>query len=744
VTIAAPITLGTPQSWSVDSSTPGSGTASSLVVSGAITGGAANGITFTTTGGTTPIILSSAASTYAGASTISAATVVQGGVANGFSPNTAWTVNGTLNTGAFNQNTGSLVGGTGIVQNGSATNATLTIGSDNVASATFGGTIQNGSTGTLALTKAGTGIQTLSGTNTYTGATTVNGGTLRAGSTSALGGGSALTVTTPGVLDLGGFNNTIASLAASTGTITDGSPAGSGGILQITGSTTTAIAATVTGSVGFQYQNGNGSNALFSNTSNTYSGGTYLGLGTSLARYIPAASTTVGNGAGVSLTAGIFGTGPIYLGRTTSDQGQIYLSNANVTINNPITYNSVLGTDVVGGIRIDSTTGVLNGVQTAGLSAISLGSYSSAGTLTINGKLTGSGVFSGTIQNVTGNLGGGYVIGTNAGLIIGASSQNTATVILKNPSSNNDYTGDTWVTAKGVLRTDIANQLPMGAGTGSLYLTGAFNLPGTSQATGGLSGAGTIDGVSGTPTLTIGGNNASGLTFSGIIRNTAGTLTLAKTGTGTQTLSGANTFTGPVNVSGGLIAFATSPATSGPLGNSTVVNLNGGGLSYTASGTNALNRSIAIGAGGGTLDVASSKGTLTVPGASVTSSGGNLVKMGPGIALLSGTTSLNGGLAGVVVNGGTLQAGFGTNGIGTVVVGANGALSFQNSAAEALTLGSTGTVLTLSDGARLGFELNGAASDNITVPTGGGVALSGGFTFDFFNTHFLCNISPCD
>lgn len=53
---------------------------------------------------------------------------------------------------------------------------TFSIGGRN-EDATFAGVIQNGGTET-ALTKVGTGIQTLSGANTYTGATNVNGGKL--------------------------------------------------------------------------------------------------------------------------------------------------------------------------------------------------------------------------------------------------------------------------------------------------------------------------------------------------------------------------------------------------------------------------------------------------------------------------------------------------------------------------------------------------------------------------------------
>ncbi len=224
------------------------------------------------------------------------------------------------------------------------------------------------------------------------------------------------------------------------------------------------------------------------------------------------------------------------------------------------------------------------------------------------------------------------------------------------------------------------------------------------------------------------GNNNATATFAGVIANNTsgtGTLALTKVGTGTQTLTGASTFTGPITVNGGLIAFA-STAAPGPLGNSTVVNLNGGGISYTASGTNALNRSLSIGTGSGTVEVTSAGGTLTIPGTSVTSMGGNLVKAGPGtLQLTTSSATLNGGAAGVVVNGGTLQGGFGTSGIGSINVAATGNLSFRNNTTQGLTLGSSGTVLTLSSGARLGFELDGANNDSITIPTGGGLALVG-------------------
>ena len=453
------------------------------------------------------------------------------------------------------------------------------------------------------------------------------------------------------------------------------------------------------------------------------------------------------------LTAGIFGTGPIYIGKATTDCGQIFINGAGV-INNPITYNSVLGTDIIGATRIDSTP-TFNGVQTAGLTGITWGS-NSTGVLTVTGKVTGTGTFTGTITGGFATTGAGQVITTNAGVIVGSTTSGTSiTVILNNPNSNNDYTGDTWITNKGILQTDAVNQLPSGVGTGDVYLNGTFNMQGFSQAIGGLSGSGTLDSVSGTTTLDIGGNNSTGLTFTGVIKNTAGTLSLVKSGTGTQTINsatantfsgsitanagtlvmaGTNSFTGAVNAnSGGFVAFASSAATGGALGNSTVVNLNGGGISYTASGTNALNRPIAIGAGDGTVNVQSPTGTLTSIAGSVSSTGGNLVKTGSGVFSIAGsTTLLNSGAAGVVVNGGTLQGGFGTAGIGSINVGAGGNLSFVNNIAENLNLitgGGSGT-LTLTSGAQLSFELGASSGTNdaITYNTATG---SGNVTLNF-------------
>ena len=77
----------------------------------------------------------------------------------------------------------------------------------------------------------------------------------------------------------------------------------------------------------------------------------------------------------------------------------------------------------------------------------------------------------------------------------------------------NTYTGNTVITA-GTLQLGVANAIPSSS---SVNVTGTLNLAGFSDTIDGLSGAGVVDGTSGTPVLTLGGNNSGG-TFSGVIK----------------------------------------------------------------------------------------------------------------------------------------------------------------------------------------------------------------------------------
>ena len=98
-------------------------------------------------------------------------------------------------------------------ENGSVADATLTI--NNAAGFAYGGIIQDngGGTGTLSVTKIGSGTQTLSGTNTYSGTTAVSNGVLHLAAGASLGMASVVRVSAPGKLQLDtGVNPTVLEL----------------------------------------------------------------------------------------------------------------------------------------------------------------------------------------------------------------------------------------------------------------------------------------------------------------------------------------------------------------------------------------------------------------------------------------------------------------------------------------------------------------------------------------------------
>jgi fibronectin-binding autotransporter adhesin len=123
-------------------------------------------------------------STYTGATNVNAGTL-QAGVANAFSPLSAFTVasGAMLDFNGFDQAVGSLAGA-GAVTLGAAT---LFTGGDNT-STTFSGTIS----GSGALFKLGPGTLTLTGASTYAGGTMIAGGLVNFNSASNFGTGPIL------------------------------------------------------------------------------------------------------------------------------------------------------------------------------------------------------------------------------------------------------------------------------------------------------------------------------------------------------------------------------------------------------------------------------------------------------------------------------------------------------------------------------------------------------------------------
>ena len=203
----------------------------------------------------------------------------------------------------------------------------------------------------------------------------------------------------------------------------------------------------------------------------------------------------------------------------------------------------------------------------------------------------------------------------------------------------------------------------------------------------------------------IGNGGASGQLGSGLVSNNAalvfmrsdtisvgnvisGSGSLAQSGLGTLTLTGANTYTGTTTVTSGILkaGVASVAGTSGAFGNNSAVTLSnvaGAGLDITG-----FNTQIGSLAGGGSLggNVTLGGSTLTVGGNNLASTfsgiisgaAGNLIKTGSGTLILTGANSYTGTST---INAGTAQVGDGGT-LGTLGSGAitnNAALVFKRS-----------------------------------------------------------------
>jgi fibronectin-binding autotransporter adhesin len=295
-----------------------------------------------------------------------------------------------------------------------------------------------------------------------------------------------------------------------------------------------------------------------------------------------------------------------------------------------VTLNATGGTINSGGILV--TTGVGNNAT-----VITGGPILAPGDLNVNQFNTANTLTLTSILNQSGNLvkaGGGV-------LILNAAET---------------YTGDT-IIGGGTLRIAAANRIPdsssvvIGAGA-------SFDLANVAETINGLSGYGSVvNSVAGTPTLTVGGGNASS-TFSGILVNGTGNLNLTKVGGGTLTLNNvaAGSYTGSTNINAGAIDIATPNA----LANNTTINVNtAGGLLFETTvpvisglGGNQAG-SIFLQTQNSNLPVQLTIGNNSAAGtyAGGLNGTGTLIKSGTALQVLSGNISNDGGL---VVNGGVL------------------------------------------------------------------------------------------
>lgn len=425
----------------------------------------------------------------------------------------------------------------------------------------------NGGSNVLGLTKLGTGILTLTQANTYTGKTTVSAGVLKAG---AAGGGtvfgansSIILADVAGVtLDLNSFDQTIGSLGG--GGSTGGTVSLGSATLSVGGINSSGSFAGVIDGAGAVTKIGTGNQTLTG--ANTYSGLTTVSAGI----------LTVANNAALGTTAG----------------GTSVLSGATLALADGITVTG-------------ETIGIAGsgGDSMGALQAIGSAEWSGAVTIESSGARLGAQVggvltVSGQIQNGASNT-----------LAISAGIGGTGTVIIS--GTGNTYTGTTQI-IRGVLKLGATNALPTGtildvdSAVVSVSEDSVFDLNGFNQSVIGLQSSGAGTGTGGsfitntsalTSTLTV---VQSGTTnYKGIIMDGTGVVNLTKSGGGSLTLSGANTFTGTITLSAvtnNEIVVAHNNALGGTLGGTTVGN---GARVTLANGMTVAGETITITGNGG-------------------------------------------------------------------------------------------------------------------------------------------------
>ncbi len=519
--------------------------------------------------------------------------------------------------------------------------------------------------------------------------------------------------------------------------------------------------------------NDNGSHTIAVNSqfkegltiTNSSTATTGLTISGNVAQTVAGTQTLTATGSGHTLISGVVSnpTGTTNLLKTGA--GTLTLSGANTftgttTVRNgvlEVNNNSALGSTTSTVVINDaSTTGAMDTALYLGASGVTLSRNLTVGsqgaTTTLGGDFaSGTSTFSGTVtlnKSATLAAAGTSVVNFNGQLIDGTGTTNvtktgTGTVVLG--STANNYDGATDITA-GTLRLGTANVVPNGSAV-SVTTGATFDLNGFSETIGSLAGAGNVTGTAGTNTLTTGGNNAS-TTFSGVISDAAGTLSLVKTGTGTMTLSGTNTYDGATTVSSGTLIAAnntalgtaagatsvTAGATLGLQGGITVtgeamtLNTNSGSPS-TAALSNLAGTNVSTGAV--TLVAASANDAVKIDaagGSQLTLSGS--IGQGANAAVLSKT-----GTGTLILSGANTYTGSTNVAAGTLIVANNAALG-TTAAGTAVQIGATlGVQNNVSVAAGEAFNLYGTIAPpsapsikNIsgTNTLAGAVTLNGG------------------
>lgn len=565
--------------------------------------------------------------------------------------------------------------------------ATARLGAGAGGSLTVSGAVQGSGANQTLNVGAGVGgsgtvtLSAASGVNTYTGPTAIVRGTLRIGANDALPTGTVLDVDSTSAaetaaFDLNGFNQTVAALQRS------GSGSGAGGssvtnsgasprTLTVNQSGTTAYDGILSGANLAITKSGPGTLTL--SGANTHGGatqvtgsGSTLVVGSNSALGSTAGGSTVGSGAILRLANGITVTG-----ESVTVAGSGFDSNGAL--------------QAAAGASATWAGPVILGDANARVGA------GSGGSLTISGAVQGS--------------------GANQTLLVGGGAGGAAgTVTLSAAGGVNTYTGPTAI-VRGVLRIGANDSLPTGTVLDVDFSSAAenatFDLNGFNQTVAGLqrsgsglgAGGGIVTNTGASPgTLTVSQSTAT--TFNGVL--SGANFALAKTGSGTLTLSGGNTYGGLTTISGGSIKAGAAAALGATTTGTTVSS--GGTFDFNGVALNAEPFTLAGGklTNTGATQINATGGAITVTANSQVGganrwdlrSSGSLV-VDPGATLAKEDANLVAVVGRPVTNNGGVQVNAGVFALHVVAVH-GGSGSYSVASGGELQLGSFNSSLTLS------------------------------------------------
>ena len=545
------------------------------------------------------------------------------------------------------------------IDNSAAGPATLIVG-DGDKGNTFPRTIKN-TGGALSLTKIGTGTQTLTGTNTYSGATTVNGGTLVF--SGFLSNAVPLTVNVGGTLQ--------ADLSVNTNGVFNSASAVTlaGGTLNIKGKNS-GTSATALGNlnvdpagstISLTPNGGGGTTLSLSNAWTRQVGGTLL-ADLSTAGSTLASSPTLTNGiiGGYAFVKDGTGTGfgtvsggnvVRYTGATVLDAAAA-AGNLDGTVNYVVTNSVALSgssaTQTVNSLFF-SGTGSFGGnvkVVVVGAGGI-IQSYATWTRLTSNEKLT-----SGTgdlVINILGSAPDVAAIVDNGAAKVGFTKTGAGSLLI---NAGNTYSGNTVINQGALVRGSC---IPNGYGKGDLLVNagayfemggGSGGINGLSQSTNNTGGTVQNTYYATQVTLTLGNGDASA-NFAGVIAGTYPGIALVKIGTGTQTLSGVNTYAGGTILSNGVLSVSSLSNIGGA---NAKVTFAGGTLRITGTTFTGFGATPVTVSGNVGLDIVESTNAFTF----TNNVSGTLTKSG------NGSLSVSGSVASLVTDNRTLVSGSGS------------------------------------------------------------------------------------